>query len=63
MKVFDKENILNYWDEIISKEDYIKLYSEIRRDVMNDLFKEHFVKMINKNFDDIEGKPKVISEE
>ena len=54
MKVFDKQNIINYWDEIISKEDYIKLYRQIRKEVLDDLFKEHFSKMIGKEYGDLD---------
>jgi len=63
MKVFDKQNIINYWDEIISKDDYIKLYRQIRKEVLDDLFKEHFSKMIGKEYGDLDKEPNVISEE
>ena len=64
MKLYDKKNIVNYWDEIIPKDVYMKLYKDIRKEILNDLFKEHFVEMINKNIDDItNGEIKILSEE
>ena len=64
MKLYDKKNIVNYWDEIIPKDVYMKLYKDIRKEILNDLFKEHFVEMINKNIDDItNGEIKILNEE
>ena len=64
MKLFDKNNIVNYWDEIIPKEVYMKLYKQIRKEILNDLFKDHFVKMIDKNLDDIsKDEMRILNEE
>lgn len=63
MKLYDKNNIVNYWDEIIPKDVYMKLYKEIRREILNDLFKEHFVKMIDKQYRKLDVKPNILNED
>ena len=63
MKLYDKNNIVNYWDEIIPKDVYMKLYKEIRREILNDLFKEHFVKMIDKQYRKLDIKPNILNED
>ena len=64
MKIFDKNNIINYWDDFIPKEVYMKLYKEIRKDILNDLFKDHYAKMIDKNLDNSAKEDfKILSEE
>lgn len=63
MKLYYKNNIVNYWDEIIPKVVYMKLYKEIRREILNDLFKEHFVKMIDKQYRKLDVKPNILNED
>jgi len=48
MKIYNKKNIINYWDEIIPKSYYKKLYNDIKFEVLNDIFREEIVKMIDK---------------
>ena len=63
MKIFDKDNIINYWDELVLKDVYLKLYKEIRKEILSDLFKEHYSKMIEREFEDDLDSVKIISEE
>ena len=48
MNIYRKGNIVNYWDEIISKDEYDEIYDEIKMKVLNDIFKDSFLKMIEK---------------
>lgn len=48
MKIYNKKNIINYWDEIIPKSYYKKLYNDIKFEVLNDIFRDEIVKMIDK---------------
>lgn len=49
MKVYKKSNIINYWDNILSEEDWNKLYNEVRKEILNDLLKEKYVEIIMKD--------------
>ena len=49
MNIYKKDNIINYWDEIIPKSYYKKLYNQIKFEVLNDIFREEIVKMIDSN--------------
>lgn len=48
MDIYNKKNIINYWDEIIPKSYYKKLYDDIKFEVLNDIFRDEIVKMIDK---------------
>ena len=48
MNIYRKGNIVNYWDEIISKDEYDEIYDKIKMKVLNDIFKDSFLKMIEK---------------
>ena len=48
MNIYNKKNIINYWDEIIPKSYYKKLYDDIKFEVLNDIFRDEIVKMIDK---------------
>lgn len=48
MNIYNKKNIINFWDEILPKSYYKKLYDEIKYEVLNDIFKEEYSKLIGK---------------
>lgn len=48
MNIYNKKNIINFWDEILPKSYYKKLYDEIKYEVLNDIFKEEYSKLIDK---------------
>ena len=52
MNIYNKKNIINYWDEIIPKSYYKKLYDDIKFEVLNDIFRDEIVKMIDKGLSD-----------
>ena len=46
MNIYKKSNIINQWDDIISKEEWEELYNEVRYEVLNDIIKEKYLKRI-----------------
>ena len=44
--IYKKSNIINQWDDIISKEEWEELYNEVRFEVLNDIIKEKYLKRI-----------------
>jgi len=46
MNIYKKSNIINQWDDIISKEEWEELYNEVRFEVLNDIIKEKYLKRI-----------------
>ena len=46
MNINKKSNIINQWDDIISKEEWEELYNEVRFEVLNDIIKEKYLKRI-----------------
>ena len=64
MELYNRNNVVNLWDNIISKEEWEKLYDEVREKVLYDLFRDKYAKMVldGSSIDEknIEGK-KVIS--
>lgn len=48
MNIYRKSNIISYWDEVLSKEEYEKLYNEIKYEILNDLLRSKYVDMIFK---------------
>jgi hypothetical protein len=48
MNIYNKKNIINYWEKIIPKSYYKKLYDEIKFEVLNDIFRKEIVNMIDK---------------
>ena len=48
MNIYNKNNIINFWDEILPKSYYKKLYDEIKYEILNDIFKEEYSKLIDK---------------
>lgn len=59
MNIHKKSNIINQWDDIISKEEWDKLYYEVRREVVEDIVKEIYEELI---FDGVEEIDKIIEE-
>ena len=47
MNIYNKKNIINYWEKIIPKSYYKKLYDEIKFE-LNDIFRKEIVNMIDK---------------
>ena len=52
MEIYNKKNIINQWDNIIPKSYYKKLYDEIKSDILTDIFKDEFLKRIDKSLSD-----------
>ena len=64
MNIYRKSNIINQWDDIISKEELDKLYYEVRKEVVEDIIKEKYVELIINGEEEIDKRlKKVISEE
>ena len=58
MNIYKKSNIINQWDDIISKEEWEELYNEVRFEVLNDIIKEKYLKRIiggEENDDKLKG--------
>lgn len=47
-KIYKKGNIINHWDNIISDKDWEKIYNEVRKEVISNLIKEKYIKVILK---------------
>ena len=54
MKLYKKDNIVNLWDNIISDKDWEKLYNEVRKEVISNLIKEKYIKVILKGDEESE---------
>tara|TARA_R110000803_G_scaffold117809_1_gene186263 strand:- start:30 stop:227 length:198 start_codon:yes stop_codon:yes gene_type:complete len=64
LNIYKKSNIINQWDDIISKEEWDKLYYEVRKEVVEDIIKEKYVELIINGEEEIDKRlKKVISEE
>tara|TARA_B110000305_G_C19332440_1_gene584713 strand:+ start:585 stop:830 length:246 start_codon:yes stop_codon:yes gene_type:complete len=64
MKIYKKNNIINQWDDIISKDEWKKLYNEVRKEVIEDIIKEKYVDLIINGEEEIDKKlKKVISDD
>ena len=64
MKIYKKNNIINQWDDIISKDEWKKLYNEVRKEVIEDIIKEKYVDLIINDEEEIDKKlKKVISDD
>ena len=46
MNIYKKGNIVSYWDEILSEEEYLKLYDKVKEEVLFDLLRDKYAKMI-----------------
>jgi hypothetical protein len=56
MKIYNKKNIINLWDEVIPKSYYKKMYDEIKFELLNDIFKDEISKIVDKHLsDDFKG--------
>ena len=56
MKIYNKRNIINLWDEVIPKSYYKKMYDEIKFELLNDIFKDEISKIVDKHLsDDFKG--------
>ena len=42
-------NTINLWDDVLSKEDWDKLYDEVKKEVLTDILKEKYVDLIMNN--------------
>lgn len=49
MKLYNRNNIINLWDDVLSKEDWDKLYDEVKKEVLTDILKEKYVDLIMNN--------------
>lgn len=49
MKLYNRNNIINLWDGVLSKEDWDKLYDEVKKEVLTDILKEKYVDLIMNN--------------
>lgn len=57
MKIYNKKNIINLWDEVIPKSYYKKMYDEIKFELLNNIFKDEISKLVDKHLsDDFKGK-------